>query len=196
MSSQVTLRDIVQLLRRRLATVLLVLVVTTGAGTALALAHPKRYESQAKVVLTPQLSNKLTFVPSQDSLQALINANAEAAQSGPAITAARAILRGPLEGTPTAFTSAGDNSITIADDAKSPARAREETTALLRVFEARMAANPFFSLTLISPASLPTAAKPPRPPLIIGSAAVLGLVLGMLFAALVDYIRRPATARA
>jgi uncharacterized protein involved in exopolysaccharide biosynthesis len=188
--SQVTLREIGALLRRRAPTVLLVLLVTLGVGVALAATRPKRYQSQAKVVLTPVLGKNLTFIPAQESLQALINAYAETARSAGTVAAARQQLGRYLEGTVTTFTQAGDDSITLAATAKSPQIAQADTTALLRVFQASMRGNTFFIVNVISPPSLPTQPIQPRPPLIIGSAAILGLVLGVLCALLVDYVRR------
>jgi capsular polysaccharide biosynthesis protein len=188
--SQVTLREIGQLLRRRALTLLLVFAVTLGVGIALATTRAKRYESQAKVVLTPVLGKNLTFIPAQESLQALINAYAETAHSATTVAAAQRALGRPLNGTATTFTQAGDNSITLAVEAASPLIAGEDTAALLGAFEREMKRNTFFTVGVISPPSLPSQTVPPRPSLIIGSAAVLGLILGILFATLVDYIRR------
>jgi uncharacterized protein involved in exopolysaccharide biosynthesis len=189
--SRVSLREIGLLLRRRMPTVLFVFLVTLAAGVVLAVTHPKRYQSQAKIVLTPLLGKQLTIIPAQDSLQALINGYAESAQSTATTDAVQAQLRRPLEGTASAFTQAGDNSITIQFEARTPARAQEDTTALLRIFQTSIRQNQLFTATLISPPSLPTQPVQPRPPLIIGSAALLGAILSVLFAALVDYIRRP-----
>jgi uncharacterized protein involved in exopolysaccharide biosynthesis len=197
--STVTLRDIGGVLRRRAPTLVLVLLVTLGLGVALAASREKLYQSQAKVVLTPVLGKNLTFIPAQESLQALINAYAETARSSATVAAARRQLGRYLEGTATTFTQAGDDSITVAATAKSPQIARADTTALLQVFLTSMQGNTFFTVSLISPPSLPTQPVPPRPPLIIGSAAILGLVLGILAALLMDYVRRkpvPAVAQA
>jgi uncharacterized protein involved in exopolysaccharide biosynthesis len=188
--SQVTLRELARLLRRRAPTLLLVLFVTLAVGVALAATRPKRYQSQAKVVLTPVLGKNLTFIPAQESLQALINAYAETARATSTVAAARRLLGRPLGGTATSFTQAGDDSITLAVTATSPQLAREDTVALLQIFQASMRGNTFFTVSVITPPSLPTQPVQPRPPLIIGSAALLGLVLGFLLALLVDYIRR------
>jgi|GEM_PF-4062886 len=188
--SQVTLREIGALLRRRAGTVVLVLLVTLGVGVALAVTRKEQYQSQAKVVLTPVLGKNLTFIPAQDSLQALINAYAETARSAATVAAARQALGRNLQGTVTTFTQAGDDSITLSSTARSPAIAQQDTTALLRVFQASMQGNTFFTVSVISPPPLPTVAVQPRPPLIIGSALVLGLVLGFLCALSVDYVRR------
>jgi capsular polysaccharide biosynthesis protein len=188
--SQITLAEFGRLLRRRASTLLLVALVTLGVGIALAVTRPKRYQSQAKVVLTPVLGKNLTFIPAQESLQALINAYAETARSASALAAARQLLGRPLHGTATSFTQAGDDSVTLAATADSPQLAREDTAALLSTFEASMHGNTFFTVSVVSPPSLPTQSVQPRPPLIIGSAAVLGLVLGLLLALLVDYVRR------
>jgi hypothetical protein len=141
-------------------------------------------------VLTPVLGKNLTFIPAQESLQALINAYAETARSASTVAATRDLLGRPLAGTATSFTQAGDDSITLAVTARSPLIAHEDTVALLRVFQVSMRGNTFFTVNVITAPSLPTQPVPPRPPLIIGSAAVLGLVLGFLLALLVDYIRR------
>jgi uncharacterized protein involved in exopolysaccharide biosynthesis len=188
--SRVTLREVGQLLRRRALTFVLVFAVTLGVGIALAATHAKRYQSEAKVVLTPVLGKNLTFIPAQESLQALINAYAETAQSSSSVAAAEASLKRPLNGTASAFTQAGDNSVTLAVESADPQVAREDTEALLSTFEAAMRHNTFFTASVISPPSLPSQPVQPRPPLIVGSAALLGLVLGALFATLVDYIRR------
>ncbi len=188
--SRLTLRDIGLLLRRRAPILLLVFLVTLGVGIALASTRAKHYQSQAKVVLTPVLGKNLTFIPAQESLQALINAYAETARSSSSIAAAEAVLGRSLEGSASSFTQAGDNSVTLTAETASPLSAQQDTAALLKVFEASMHRNTFFTVSLISPPSLPTQAVQPRPPLIIGSAALLGLVLGILFATLVDYIRR------
>jgi uncharacterized protein involved in exopolysaccharide biosynthesis len=188
--SQVTLRELGRLLRRRAPTLLLVFLVTLGAGIALAATRPKRYQSTAKVVLTPVLGKNLTFIPAQESLQALINAYAETARSASTVAAARRLLQRPLEGTATSFTQAGDDSITIAATTASPRLAREDTAALLQVFRTSMIGNTFFLVNIISLPSLPTQTVPPRPALIIAAAAVVGLLLGFLLALLVDYIRR------
>lgn len=190
MGSQVTLREIGRLLRRRYLTLLLVFVVTLGVGVVLATTHTKRYQAQAKVVLTPVLGKNLTFIPAQESLQALINAYAETARSAATVAATRQLLGHPLDGTATSFTQAGDDSITLAVESTSAQDAYQDTLALLQVFQTSMRGNTFFTVSVISPPSLPTQPVQPRPPLIIGSAVVLGLVLGLLFALLVDYIRR------
>jgi uncharacterized protein involved in exopolysaccharide biosynthesis len=188
--SQMTLSELAGALRRRIVTLLAVLAVTLGVGVALAASHAKRYQSQAKVVLTPVLGKNLTFIPAQESLQALINAYAETARSAATIAATRQLLGGPLGGVATTFTQAGDDSVTLAVTAASPQRAQRDTTALLQVFEASMRGNTFFIVSVISPPSLPSQPVQPRPALIIGSAAILGLVLGMLAALLVDYVAR------
>jgi len=188
--SQVTLRELARLLRRQVPTLLLVFVVTLAGGIALAASRPKRYRAEAKVVLTPVLGKNLTFIPAQESLQALINAYAETARSTATVAATRQLLGRPLGGTATSFTQAGDDSITLAVTATSPQLAYQDTAALLRVFQASMHGNTFFLVNVITPPSLPTQTVPPRPALIIGSAAVLGLVLGFLLALLIDYIRR------
>lgn len=190
--SRVSLREIGLLLRRRAPTVLFVFIVTLAAGVVLAATHAKRYQSQAKVVLTPLLGKQLTIIPAQDSLQALINGYAETAQSTSTSNAVQAQLRRPLEGKVSAFTQAGDNSVTIQVEAATPALAQQDTAALLQVFQASIKQNQLFNATLISPPALPTQAVQPRPPLIIGSAILLGAILSVLIAALVDYIRRPA----
>jgi|HubBroStandDraft_6_1064221.scaffolds.fasta_scaffold129462_2 uncharacterized protein involved in exopolysaccharide biosynthesis len=188
--SRLTLGDIGRLLRRRAPTLLLVFAVTLGVGIALAATRAKHYQSQAKVVLTPVLGKNLTFVPAQESLQALINAYAETARSASSVAAAEALLGRPLQGSASSFTQAGDNSVTLTAETASPLIAQQDTAALLKVFQVSMHHNTFFTVSLISPPSLPAQAVQPRPPLIIGSAALLGLVLGIVFATLVDYIRR------
>jgi uncharacterized protein involved in exopolysaccharide biosynthesis len=188
--SQVTLRELGALLRRRALTLLLVLAVTLGVGVALAVTRSNRYEAQAKVVLTPVLGRNLTFIPAQESLQALINAYAETGRSASTVASVRQQLGRPLEGTLTTFTQSGDNSVTLTATARTPAFAQQDAAVLLEVFQRSMQGNTFFTVSVISSPSLPTQPVPPRPPLIIGSAAVLGLVLGLLFALLVDYVRR------
>jgi uncharacterized protein involved in exopolysaccharide biosynthesis len=196
MGSQVTLREVGRLLRRRYLTLLLVFAATLGVGVALAATHTKRYQAQAKVVLTPVLGKNLTFIPAQESLQALINAYAETARSAATVAATRQLLGHPLNGTATSFTQAGDDSITLAVESTSAQDAYQDTLALLQVFQTSMRGNTFFTVSVISPPSLPTKPVQPRAPLIIGSAAVLGLVLGLLLALLVDYIRREPEAAA
>src|SRR5580704_381156 len=105
--SRLTLGDIGRLLRRRAPTLLLVFAVTLGVGIALAATRAKHYQSQAKVVLTPVLGKNLTFVPAQESLQALINAYAETARSASSVAAAEALLGRPLQGSASSFTQAG-----------------------------------------------------------------------------------------
>jgi uncharacterized protein involved in exopolysaccharide biosynthesis len=190
--SRVSLREIGLLLRRRAPTVLFVFIITLAAGVVLAVTHAKRYQSQAKVVLTPLLGKQLTIIPAQDSLQALINGYAETAQSTSTSNAVQAQLHRQLDGKVSAFTQAGDNSVTIQVEAATPALAQQDTAVLLQVFQATIKQDQLFNATLISPPSLPTQAVQPRPPLIIGSAIVLGAILSVLLAALVDYIRRPA----
>jgi capsular polysaccharide biosynthesis protein len=169
---------------------LVVLLVALALGVVLAATHGKRYQSQAKVVLTPVLGKNLTFIPAQESLQALINAYAETARSAATVAAARQALGRALEGTVTTFTQAGDDSITLSSTAKSPSIAQQDTTALLRVFQTSMQGNTFFTVSVISPPSLPTRPIQPRPPLIIGAAVILGLILGFMLALMVDYVRR------
>lgn len=188
--SQLTLRELGLLLRRRASTVALVFLVTLVAGGVLAATHATRYESQTKVVLTPVLGKNLTFIPAQESLQALINAYAEMARSASSVSAAEAALGRPLHGTATAFTQAGDNSVTLGVKASSRLVSLEDTKALLGAFQASMSSNTFFTVAVVTPPALPAQAVQPRPPLILGSAALLGLVLGVLFALLVDYVRR------
>jgi uncharacterized protein involved in exopolysaccharide biosynthesis len=189
-SQGVTLRELGRMLRRRMPVLLLVLVLVLAGGVALAASRPKRYQATAKVVLTPVLGKNLTFIPAQESLQALINAYAETARSSATVAATRQLLGRPLGGTVSSFTQAGDDSITLAVTATTPLLAREDTWALLRVFQSAMHNNTFFTVNLITPPALPTQTVPPRPSLIVGVAAALGLVLGLIVALFVDYIGR------
>jgi uncharacterized protein involved in exopolysaccharide biosynthesis len=191
--SQVTLRELARLLRRRAPVLLLVFVLVLGAGIALAASRPKRYQATSKVVLTPVLGKNLAFIPAQESLQALINAYAEIARSAATVAATRQLLGRELSGTVTSFTQAGDDSITLAVSATTPLLAREDARALLQVFQRSMRGNTFFKVSVISSPSLPTATVPPRPTLIAAAAAALGLVLGCLAALLFDYILRAPT---
>jgi capsular polysaccharide biosynthesis protein len=189
-SQGVTLRELGRMLRRRLPVLALVFVLVLAGGVALAASRPKRYQATAKVVLTPVLGKNLTFIPAQESLQALINAYAETARSAATVAATRLQLGRPLGGTVSSFTQAGDDSITLAVTATTPLLAREDTQALLGVFESSMRGNTFFTVSLITPPALPTQTVPPRPPLIIAVAGALGLILGFIVALFIDYIRR------
>jgi uncharacterized protein involved in exopolysaccharide biosynthesis len=189
--SQVTLRELARVLRRRAPALLLVFVLVLGGGIALAASRPKRYQATAKVVLTPVLGKNLAFIPAQESLQALINGYAEIARSSAMAAATRQLLGRPLSGTLASFTQAGDDSITLAVTATTPQLAQGDTRALLQAFKESMLGNTFFKVNVISLPSLPTATVPPSPGLIIAAAAVLGLVLGFLAALLLDYALRP-----
>jgi uncharacterized protein involved in exopolysaccharide biosynthesis len=177
------------MLRRRWLSFLTVFLITTGVGVAVAAVHTEHYQAQAKLVFTPVLGRNLTFVPSQDSLQALIDSYADTA-IGPAVVAqAERLLGRPLDGTPFSFTHAGDNSMTLGALSPSAGIAYQDAYALFRAFEQAQTGNTFFNVTVVSLPTLATAPVQPRAPLIIASAAGLGLVLGVLFAALVDYLR-------
>src|SRR5436305_11307153 len=80
------LRDVFALAWKRRWLVLLVMVLTVGLGTALAISRPKKYDSTATVAVTPDFTRG-NFVP-PDTVSALVQTYAQTAKS--AITKARA----------------------------------------------------------------------------------------------------------
>ena len=169
-----------------------IVVVTSGLlGTLLAEQREATYESTATIAITPDISSQ--GIVSADALSALLGTYALTAESDVVRAAAEDVLGHPLSGTINATTEAGTGILRISDRAHDATQAKDSASAVATAFLKRLEGNPNLSATLVSPASVPTSAVQPRPPLIIGTSLLVGFGVAVLIAIALDRFRRRIT---
>jgi succinoglycan biosynthesis transport protein ExoP len=183
-------RDLFALAMKRRGTVLLVLLLTTGAAAALAFSQPKRYESKATIALTPDTRADVGFVPS-DTLTALVRTYAQTARSRVNIARAERLNDGRrLPGKVETATQEGAGILEIIGRDTSPQGATVTARLAAQAFLESIADNRLLTADLVNPAAVPSDPVQPRPPLIIGVAALLGLIAGFMLAYALEHLRR------
>jgi succinoglycan biosynthesis transport protein ExoP len=181
--------DVLTMLWRRRLLVLLVVLGAVVFSAISAFTRPARYEATATIALTPDVTRGQGFVAS-DNLTALLGTYAETAKAKVNLQRASAILKKPLPGDVDTDTEAGTGILRIMGRSTSRQGAVDTARAAAEAFQTSIEDNRLLVAVLIDPAALPEKPVQPRPPLIIGIAAVLGLLGGSLFAFAVDRLRR------
>jgi polysaccharide biosynthesis transport protein len=171
--------------------VAIVVVVSGGLGALFASQRQATYQSTATIAITPDISSQ--GIVSADALSALLGTYALTAESDVVRSEAEQLLGHPLVGTVNATTQSGTGILEISDSAHSPTDAKDTASAVANAFLKRLEGNPNLSAALVSPASLPTSAVQPRPPLIIGTSLVVGFGVAILLAISLDRFRRRIT---
>ncbi|HEX3563071.1 MAG TPA: polysaccharide biosynthesis tyrosine autokinase, partial [Solirubrobacterales bacterium] len=185
------LRELLSILWKWRVLVAIVVVASGLLGALFASQRQATYQSTATIAITPDISSQ--GIVSADALSALLGTYALTAESDVVRTEAEQILGRPLSGTVNATTQSGTGILEISDSAHSPSDAKDTASAVANAFLRRLQGNPNLSATLVSPASLPTSAVQPRPPLIIGTSLIVGFGVAILLALSLDRFRRRIT---
>jgi capsular exopolysaccharide synthesis family protein len=176
--------EILKTIAARRWVVVIVFAITVGAAAAFAYTKPKEYESTATVAFLPKPVNG--NIVSSDDLQSIITTYAQTVQSEVTLQRAARLAGGALPGTVSTGTQAGSGVLQIIGRAGEPAAALLIARSTTAAFMSEGANSTVLSASVIGPPTLPTTPVQPRPPLIIGIGAVLGLLLGALVALLYD----------
>jgi polysaccharide biosynthesis transport protein len=183
----VDLRELLSIVWKRRLVVLLVVVLSVGAGVAFGKSRQATYESTVTVAITPDIQ-KTGFV-APDNLSALLGTYAQTAESDVVRASAERILGHPLTGTVSGSTQAGTGILHISARANTPAEAKETAEAVSRAFLQRIKSDNSITADILNPAGTPTAPVQPRMPLIVGASLVLGFGIAILFALALDRFR-------
>jgi receptor protein-tyrosine kinase len=103
---------------------------------------------------------------------------------------AETLLGRPLPGEVRTSTKAGTGILEITGRARKPADAASTARATAEAFRQSLSSNRLLTADIVNPAEPPDSPVQPRPPLIIGIAAVLGLLAGLLLAFAIEHLRR------
>ena len=168
---------------------LTVIIVAGAASAAFALSRPKQYESTAVLALTPDLTRNQGPLAA-DNLNALMRTYAETAKASVTRTRAEAILGKSLPGPIDTAVAAGTGILRISVRAPDPDEAAAAANATAQAFQASIADNGLLKATVVTPPEPASSPVAPRPPLIIGSALVVGLICGLLLVLALESVRR------
>ncbi len=185
------LRELFSVVWKWRVVVAIVTVLAGALGAIFASQREPTYESTATIAITPDISSQ--GIVSADSLSALLGTYALTAESDVVRGEAEQILGHPLTGTVSASTQSGTGILRISDRANDATDAKDTASAVAAAFLKRLQGNPNLSAALVSPASVPTSAVQPRPPLIIGTSLVVGFGVAILLAISLDRFRRRIT---
>jgi receptor protein-tyrosine kinase len=183
------LRDLLALVWKRRWVAIGVLVMTLLASLPGILSRPTEYESTAVLALTPDVQEGQGLVAS-DSLSALLSTYAETAKSSVNLARAEQVLGHKLTADIDTSTEGGTGILRITARATNPREAAAAASATTKAFQDSIAGNKLVVATLVDPASPNFSPIQPRPPLLIGVAAVLGLFAGCLLALALEQFRR------
>jgi capsular exopolysaccharide synthesis family protein len=183
------LRDILALVWKRRWVALGVLVMTLLAAAPGILSRPTEYESTAVLALTPDVQQGQGLVAS-DSLSALLSTYAETAKSTVNLERAEGALGHKLRSDIDTSTDAGSGILRITARDTSAREASAAAAATTKAFQDSIAGNKLVVATLVDPSSPNFSPIQPRPPLLFGVAALLGLFAGCLLALALEQFRR------
>jgi tyrosine-protein kinase len=183
------LRDFFNLAWKRRWVVLGVLVTTLAVSVPAILGRPTLYESTAVLAITPDVTQGQGLAAS-DSLSALLRTYAETAESSVNLARARDVLGRSFSADMDTSTEAGTGILRISARTENPRESAAVAAAVTKAFQDSIADNKLVVATLVDPASPETSPVQPRPPLLFGVAAVLGLVGGLLLAFALEHFRR------
>src|SRR3954451_20694466 len=183
------LNELLAILKKRRFGVIAVLVLTIGFAAAIALVSPPRYESTATLALTPKIDRTQGYIGSQD-LSALLSTYAETAKSRVNRARAQQILGRPLPGTLDTSTIGGTGILRITGQASTPQAAADTASAAAQAFQQSIVDNPLILVSVVDPPEPPTSAVQPRPPLIVAIGILLGGLAGIVYALVMERVRR------
>jgi|tagenome__1003787_1003787.scaffolds.fasta_scaffold20970890_2 succinoglycan biosynthesis transport protein ExoP len=184
------LRHVAQIAWKRRWIVLWMVVIAVAAAAVFASSRPARYESTATIALTPDPKTGQGLV-SSDNLSALLGTYAQTAKSTLILQRAERILgRTSIPAEIDTSTQAGTGILRISATSEDPNQAAEAARAVAQAFQESIEDNQVLVATLVDPPSPSTTPVQPRPPLIMGVAAVLGLFAGLAAALLLEQFRR------
>ncbi len=182
------LRELFSVVWKHRYLVALVVVLCAVLGAVFAFTRQEKYESTAKISITPDVESQ-GFVPSENLSTALAT-YAETAESGTVRNEAEEILSRPLDAEVDASTEEGTGILEITTRADSATAAREATDAVTDAFMKGIEDDQFVNAEIIDPAERPEDAVQPRPPLIIATSVAVGLGVAVLLAIAMDRLRR------
>jgi capsular exopolysaccharide synthesis family protein len=183
------LKDLFALIWKRRWVVVGVLVMTLLASAPGILSRPTQYESTAVLALTPDVQQGQGLVAS-DSLSALLSTYAETAKSSVNLARAGQVLGHKLTSDIDTTTDAGTGILRITARSTNPREASAAAGATTKAFQDSISGNKLVVATLVDPASPVFSPIQPRPPLLLGVAALLGLFAGCLLALALEQFRR------
>ncbi len=183
------LRDVLRLIWKRREVVVLAFLATVAVSTVAALSRSPMYEATATVAITPAFDHNQFFV-GPDSLSALLGTYAATAKAQVTRRRAETLLGRPVPGEVKTSTKAGTGILEITGRARKPADAASTARATAEAFRQSLAGNRLLTADIVNPAEPPDHPVQPRPPLIIGIAAVLGLLAGLMLAFAIEHLRR------
>jgi capsular exopolysaccharide synthesis family protein len=185
----VDLRDLIALAWKRRWVVLGVFAITLVASAPAIFSRPTEYESTAVVALTPDVKQGQGLVAS-DSLSALLATYAETAKSSINLARAEKVLGRKLNASIDTSTEGGSGILRITARTTDPRDAAAAAAATAQAFQDSITDNKLMIATLVDPASPEFSPVQPRPPLLLGVAALLGLFGGVLLAVALEQFRR------
>lgn len=180
-------RELLQVLWRRRWLVALVVVATTALSAAFAFTRPTEYESVSTVALTPTPGNAGFVTP--ETLNALLGTYSQTAQSSLMLKRASQELGREIEGSIETATQSGTGILQIIATAESPEGAAASSNAVSKAFISYLSDSKLFEPEIVDPATVPSSAVAPRPPLIIAIGILLGLIAGVMLAYAVEQFR-------
>jgi polysaccharide biosynthesis transport protein len=183
------LAELLAILKKRRFGVLAVVLLTVAFSAAIALVTPPRYESTATLALTPKIDRTQGFIGSTD-LSALLSTYAETAKSRVNRARAQQILGRPLPGTLDTSTIGGTGILRITGQASTPQAAATTASAAAQAFQQSITNNPLILVSVVDPPEPPTSAVQPRPPLIVAIGILLGALAGIVYAVVMERVRR------
>lgn len=182
------LKELLRVAWKRRWLIVLVVALAVGLATALAFSRPAQYEASATLALTPDVRQGQGFVAS-DSISALLSTYAETAKAQVNLNRAAQALGRPLPGEVDTSTEPGTGILRVIGRAPSPDDAALTARAAAQAFAKSISGNQLVVATLVDPAEPPDSPVQPRPPLIIATALLLGLLSGLLLAFAVERLR-------
>lgn len=190
-SSEVELRDYLRVLRKHLGLIALIVVVavlTTGVLSYKVIHKSYTAQSTLMVVLSGSLaSDTATNQSVYDLEQSIAQTYADMATSDSVLKAAGMSATAAKSVTATAMT--GADLLTLAVKAPSAFQAADEANRLARALIAKVTTVvKVRDLRITDPAVPPTVASSPRPKVNMAIAVVLGLLVGIALAFLLEYM--------
>ena len=182
-------RDLVALAVKRRTVIALCFLLTVGFGAVFAFSQAKRYESVVTIALTPDVQNQQGFIAT-DTLDGLLSTYAQTAASRVNLNRAQQLIGRPLPGTVRTESQQGAGILRIWGNDTSPSGAALTARAVADAFIQSIRGNKLLVASIVDPATVPTSPVQPRPPLIIGVSAVLGLMAGLMLAVAIEHFRR------
>lgn len=183
-----TLQDLASVAWKRRWVIAATFVTTVVLAAALALLRPPSYQATATIALSPAVNENQVYLTA-DNLSALLGTYAETAESEVIRRRASQILGHALPGEVRASTEEGTGILRIQGTAGSPKAAVETADATSRAFVQSLGDRDLLEATVVDPPDPDGVPVEPRPALIIGVAALLGLAGGLLLALAMDRLR-------